>query len=453
MAFRLPLFKRTRAPEQAAKRVAADDLVWSWSPRSEREAGDAVVTNFLLHWFPSKASRRSLSAGYSLWLGTISALLFFILIWTGIVLMFLYVPSVERAYQSIKDIEFVASYGRFLRALHRIAAHLMVAVVFLHMVRVFLSGAYKNGVMARQSRPLNWWIGLAMLLTTLFLSFTGYLLPWDQLAFWAITVGTNIARAVPLIGEQVRFFLLGGHEIDQNTLLRFYVLHCMFLPVALTGLFVWHMWRVRKDGGLACDDQLALNQQAEAAEPAAAKTYSLLGITSGRTASVQAALVDEEKHQVCAVPILVRRVLIVGLLTFAVVAALAVWLGSPLEEAANPLLTPNPAKAPWYFLWLQELVAVTTVHLGAFTINGAFVGGILIPGILLVWGILQPIIDKSQASAAGVWFHRQRRWHNVVFIVVCLAVLALTFIGTFMRGPYWQLYWPWQPWPAQPPQL
>jgi cytochrome b-561 len=323
----------------------------------------------------------------------------------------------------------------------------------MHMVRVFLTGAYKNGVMTRQWRPLNWWIGLVLLLVTLFLSFTGYLLPWDQLAYWAITVGTNIAKAAPFIGEQLRYFLLGGNEIDQNTLIRFYVLHCMFLPILLGGLFMWHMWRVRKDGGLACDDQLALSEKAQPAPPVAAKTYSLLGITSGRTATVETALVDEEKHKVSAVPVLTRRILLCGLLLFAIVSVLALWLGSPLEEAANPLITPNPAKAPWYFLWLQELVAITTIHLGSFTINGAFIGGILVPGLLILWGVVQPWLDRSTNAACGVWLHRERRWHNLVFILVCVVVLLLTVVGTFLRGPYWQLYWPWQGWPSLPTQL
>lgn len=425
---------------------------WSWSPRSEKEAGDAVVTNFLLHWFPNKISLESLTVRYSFWLGTITAFLFFYLVFTGVILMFLYIPSVERAYQSIKDIEFAISYGNFLRASHRIAAHMMVAFVFLHMVRVFLTGAYKNGGLARQFRPMNWWIGIVLLVLTLFLSFTGYLLPWDQLAYWAITVGTNIAQAVPVFGDHIRFFLLGGNEINQNTLIRFYVLHCMFLPIVVTGLFMWHMWRIRKDG-LACDDRLALQQKTMPAPPVASKTYSLLGITAGRTATVDAALVDDDKYHVRAVPAVLRRITIVCLLTFALVSVLAVWLGSPLEEAANPMVTPNPAKAPWYFLWLQELVAITTIRLGSFTINGGFLGGVLIPSAMLLWGFLTPLIDRSSQFAVGVWFSRERRWQNIIFIVVCIAVIALTYLGTYLRGPYWTIIWPWQAWPDMPPQL
>ena len=344
----------------------------------------------------------------------------------------------------------MVSFGRFLRASHRIAAHLMVAVVFLHMVRVFVTGAYKNGVMANQNRPLNWWIGLVMLVLTLLLSFTGYLLPWDQLAYWAVTVGTNIARAVPLVGEAVRFFLLGGYEINQNTLIRFYVLHCFFLPAVLGGLFVWHMWRIHKDGGLACRDRLALDQRAQEAPPVKAKTYSLLGITAGRTAAVEAALVDEERHQVTAVPILVPLLLLVALVSFAVTALLALAVGAPLESAANPEVTPNPAKAPWYFLWLQELVTITTFRIGGFTVNGALVGGVVVPGLLLLLAFVVPYLDRSPASTVGVWFPRQRRGLNLVFLAVCLVLLILLAVGTFMRGPYWDFYWPWEAWPAPP---
>jgi quinol-cytochrome oxidoreductase complex cytochrome b subunit len=234
------------------KRSVFDKLTWTWAPQTDREAGDSVVRNLLLHWFPAKVTKASLSFGYSFWLGTISAVLFALLTLTGMVLMFLYVPSVERAYQSIKDIEFVVAFGWYLRAVHRIAAHLMVAVVLLHMVRVFLTAAYRNGVAFQQNRPLNWILGVGLLLSTLLLSFTGYLLPWDQLAYWAITVGTNIASAAPLIGERIRFILLGGSIIEQNTLIRFYVLHCFFLPVIVLFLFVWHMWRVRKESCCSC---------------------------------------------------------------------------------------------------------------------------------------------------------------------------------------------------------
>jgi cytochrome b-561 len=425
-------------------------LTWTWKPESERDAGDAVVRNLLLHWFPAKVTLGSLSFRYSFWLGTISAVLFGILCVTGLPLMFLYVPSVERAYQSVKDIEFVVSFGWFIRALHRLSAHLMVAVVFLHMVRVFFTGAYKNGTAANQARPVNWVIGIAMMLATFFLSFTGYLLPWDQLAYWAVTVGTNIASAAPLVVDKIRFLLLGGNQIEQNTLLRFYVLHCFFLPALVLFLFLWHMWRVRKDGGLACVDKLSLEQKRQTLPPVKSKTYSLLGISKGRTVHVETALVNEDEHTVSSSPFLTRRILLVTLATVAVICLLALLVATPLEEAANPRVTPNPAKAPWYFLWLQELVTDTTVKLGDFTINGALIGGILVPGVLIALLAVWPWLDKSPVQAVGVWFAAARRRQNLVFLGIVIIVLVLTVVGTFLRGPYWRFFWPWEAWPEMP---
>lgn len=437
-------------PVTASTRKLYDQLTWTWRPGSDKEAGDAIVKNLMLHWFPNKISKASLSWNYSMWLGTISFALFMILVFTGLILMFLYVPSVERAYTSVKDIEFVVSFGWLLRGMHRMAAHMMVAAVFLHMVRVFLTGAYKNGSAAGANRPLNWIIGLVLLLLTLLLSFTGYLLPWDQLAYWAITVGTNIARSAPLAGEAVRFFLLGGNTIDQNTLIRFYVLHVFFLPLLVLLLFSYHMWRVRKDGGLAVTDREALQQSPEKIAPVKSKTYSLLGITNGTTVHVQNTMVDEEKNTVAASPHLLRRIWLVTLLTFAATFVLTIIFRAPLEAPANPAVTPNPAKAPWYFLWLQEIVTITTVKIGSFTINGALIGGILLPAVLLALAVWWPYRDKSSLNSVGVWFAKERSTQNWIFLGICVVIIVFMIIGTFLRGPYWNFYWPWEAWPEMP---
>ena len=427
--------------------------LWSFRPRSDRESGDAVVSNFLLHWFPAKAMKPSMGWTYSFWLGTASAGLFLLLILSGLPLMFLYIPSVERAYASIKDVEYVVTFGSWLRSVHRLSAHLMVVAVALHLVRVFLTGAYKNGTLRGQRREWTWVFGVVMLLVTLFLSFTGYLLPWDQLAFWAVTVGTNIAASIPWVGPSIRELLIGGRAIEQPTLIRFYALHVFVLPAILGVLFVYHMWRVRKDGGLAGADREALLAEKAEVEPTPTKTYTLLGVARGTAPTIRATTLEAPHRTVNAVPDLIRRAAIVIIGTIALVSMLAVIVRSPLEEAANAMITPNPAKAPWYFLWLQEIVTDTTLHIGSFTINGAFIGGVILPGILIGLLTFWPWLDRSPASAAGVWFPPERRTQIVVFLVLLLAVVALTFVGTFMRGPYWDFFWPWQTWPEIPGRI
>lgn len=426
---------------------------WSLRPRSDREAGDAIVSNLLLHWFPAKVYKPSLDWSYSFWLGTVSAALFLLLILSGLPLLFLYVPSVERAYASVKDIEYVVTFGWWIRAVHRISAHLMVVAVALHLVRVFLTGAYKNGTGRGQRREWNWVIGVAMLLLTLFLSFTGYLLPWDQLAFWAVTVGTNIASSIPYIGPTVRELLIGGRNIEQATLIRFYVLHCIVLPGGLGMLFAYHMWRVRKDGGLAKADREAVLPERRAEPPVKTKTYTLLGVARGTSPHVKTSTLEAPDLTVNAVPDLTRRAAIATLGTFALVSILACIVPTPLEEPANPLVTPNPAKAPWYFLWLQEIVTDTTVRIGSFTINGAFLGGVVLPGLLVAILAVWPWFDRSGLDAVGVWLAPSRRRQNLVFLAVVLLVVIFTLIGTYMRGPYWQFYWPWEAWPEIPARI
>lgn len=208
----------------------------------------AVTSNLFLHLHPVKVSRRSLRWSYSFGLGVSAAILFGVLTFTGVLLMFYYVPSVERAFTTMKDLQFTVPLGQFTRNMHRWSAHAMVLIVVLHMVRVFYTGAY------RPPREFNWIIGVVLLLLTMGASFTGYLLPWDQLAFWAITVGTNIASYAPLVGDTARTLMLGGSEVGQEALIRFYTLHIAMLPIALVLLISVHVWRIRKDGGLAASD-------------------------------------------------------------------------------------------------------------------------------------------------------------------------------------------------------
>jgi quinol-cytochrome oxidoreductase complex cytochrome b subunit len=204
----------------------------------------AVQQNIFLHLFSVKMRRAALHFSVTWYLGTLSLATFMILVATGIPLMLYYHPSVPQAYADMKDLQFVVSAGVFLRNLHRWSAHAMVLLVFAHMFKVFYRGAY------RAPREFNWVIGVVLLIVTLFLSYTGYLLPWDQLAYWAITVGSNIMSAVPILGQKMRFLMLGGNTVNANALLRFYVLHCVILPLAAILLIGVHFWRIRKDGGL-----------------------------------------------------------------------------------------------------------------------------------------------------------------------------------------------------------
>ena len=216
---------------------------------TNRTRSQAIFGNLFFHLLPVKVREKSLRVRATYYLGSVAFLLFVLLTVTGLLLMFYYHPAVPQAYRDMKDLRFVVSNGVFLRNLHRLAAHLMVILVFWHMFHVFYRGGYKP------PHEFNWVVGVILLLMTLLLSYTGYLLPWDQLAFWAITVGTNIISAMPILGRPIRFLLLGGHLVGENALLRFYVLHCVILPLAAVLFIGVHFWRVRKDGGLTVHEK------------------------------------------------------------------------------------------------------------------------------------------------------------------------------------------------------
>jgi quinol-cytochrome oxidoreductase complex cytochrome b subunit len=233
-------------------------------PVDRRNRVRVVLTNFFLHLHPVSINKQGIALGYTWCMGGLAFFLFLVEIVTGVLLMFYYRPTPDRAYADILVLRDVASLG-ILRELHRWGGHAMVIAVWLHMYRVFLTGSYKP------PREFNWGVGVILLVLTLLLSFTGYLLPWDQLAIWAVTVGSNMARAAPLIGHEgpaahllvvdgiplitatsdARFGLVGERFLGEVTLNRFYVWHCVAIPVAAMLLSLIHFWRVRKDGGIS----------------------------------------------------------------------------------------------------------------------------------------------------------------------------------------------------------
>jgi len=214
-------------------------------PSDERSRAMAVMNNVFLHLHPVRVRQHAVKFAYTFCLGGLSFFLFLVLTITGVYLMFFYVPSVSSAYNDILRIQSEVVFGLLTRNIHRWAAHLMVFFVFLHMMRVFYHGAYKP------PREFNWVVGVVLLFLTLFLSYTGYLLPWDQIAYWAITIGFNFAESAPVFNTISKLIIFGGLEVGQNTLLRFYVLHVVFLPLFAGFFLAVHFWRIRKDGGIS----------------------------------------------------------------------------------------------------------------------------------------------------------------------------------------------------------
>jgi quinol-cytochrome oxidoreductase complex cytochrome b subunit len=335
----------------------------------------------------------------------------------------------------MKDLQFVVFMGPFLRNMHRWAAHGMVVCVFLHMCRVFYTGSYKK------PRQFNWVVGVLLLLLTLGLSFTVYLLPRDQLAYWAITVGSNIGSYAPLVGGQLRELLLGGHTVGEAALLRFYVLHVAVLPALLILLTIVHFWRVRKDGGLSRPVWTLKPSKTEALVTIGApaviaplqveaaskdKTYGLMEVVTGKPI-FETITPEEEEDTVFSYPYAFVREAVVLMATVTTVMAMSLFLNAPLEQLANPAKTPNPAKAPWYFLGLQELVS-----------HSALLGGVVAPALMVLALLAIPYLDRNPSRRPV-----DRKLILWLFTFFVVANLALIIVGTFFRGPGWAFVPPW----------
>jgi quinol-cytochrome oxidoreductase complex cytochrome b subunit len=427
------------APKGLWQRVQRSE-VWRSAfrhPQLDTPRGRALqsFSNLFLHVYPVKVPGRVLRFRYSWRLGYILTVLFAITYLTGIYLMFFYTPSVASAYGDMQQLRTGIGFGQLVRNVHRWSAHLMVLVVVLHLARVFLAGAYKR------PRQFNWVLGIGLLLATLGLSFSGYLLPWDQLSYWAVTVGTNLVNYVPALGRILRDLLLGGAQIGQATLLRFYALHVVVLPLALTVLLALHIWRVRKDGFAvqqptsgAFAEEATERPPSPAAVPAGVGGASsqgeqrvrLLGVVDRQSVTAEERRVDDT---VFTWPHLLVRHVVVGLATAAVVLTLGVAFAAPLRGLANPQLTPEPSKAPWYFVGLQELLS----HVDP------LVAGVLIPVGTIVGLALLPYLDRNPATEA-----RNRKVAILVFVTLLAIAAALTIIGAFFRGPGWRFVPPWR---------
>lgn len=344
-------------------------------PGDDRGRMRMVVDSLILHLHPTKIPNSTMRWTYSWGLGGLSALLMMILGLTGVVLQNNYTPAAPQAYLDILEINSNVWFGELIRNIHHWSADLLIVVAVLHLIRVFATGAY------RPPRELNWLIGVAMLLLVIAANFTGYLLPWDQLAFWAITVGTSIISYVPLIGNWLSQLILGGPEVEANTLLNFYSMHISLIPLFIFGLMSFHFWRVRKDGGLT------LPKNVDGIE-------------------------ESKPERVTTIPHLVRRELVFALTAFALLLVFAMIVPAPLEGIANPDISPNPAKAPWYFMGLQELL----LHFHP------LVGAIVIPSMALLGIFLLPFFDIN-LNSVGVYL-RSRRGRSLTLLAAGIALIV-----------------------------
>ncbi len=329
-------------------------------------------------------------------LGVMAVGLLFVLTLTGLLLMLYYTPATELAYSSMKDICYIVPAGRMVRNVHRWGGHLIVVVVFLHMARVFYTSSYKRG------RRLSWLVGLLLLALTVGMSFTGHLLPWDQQAYWTVAIGVNIASSPQELtdalgitgfldlGSLQRRLLIGADEVGDSALLRFYVLHCVILPLLLAALVVFHLWRMGK-----------------------------LGLSRPDA-------VERRQTKIAAYPHAFRLELTAVMVVLACTLVLAFFFDAPLKEPANPLVPENPAKAPWYLMGLQEIVRYSP-----------FMGGIGIPLIVLIGLGLIPYLDR-RGEDYGQWFggrpQRRAAASSVAFSALsCIAVLAFTVRFGWLR--------------------
>jgi len=311
-----------------------------------------TVTNLILHLHPARVPAQSIRFTLTFGLGGMAALLIALQFFTGIMLRFQYTPEVSLAYQSIVSLQQDHLFGQLIRNIHHWSGQFLVVIAFLHLARVIFTTAYFP------PRRSNWLLGLGLFIGILLMNFTGYLLPWDQLSYWAVTVASSMLDYVPLLGRIVKEQVLGGNEVGQATLLNFYNFHTGVLPLFLLILMAYHFWKVRKAGGV------------------------ILPSSS-----------DMEEESVPVIPDLVLKELTTSLVLLAFVLLFSLLVNAPLMEKANPAISPNPAKAPWYFLGIQELI----MHIHP------FFSVFFVPVTLLVLIILVPY-SKRNAVNTGRWF-------------------------------------------------
>ncbi|CAG0935268.1 ubiquinol-cytochrome c reductase cytochrome b subunit [Thermoflexales bacterium] len=332
--------------------------------------------NFFYHLHPPTIPKREGSFRYTFGLGGISVLLFLVLAVTGLLLTFFYIPTPDQAADSIQIITYQVPFGWLVRNLHYWAAQWMVIVVALHLLRVIFTGAYKL------PRRTNYIIGLVLLVGTLLLDFTGYVLRWDAGTHWALVVGTNLIKDLPVLGPALYQLIVGGSQIGGATTIRFYGWHLFGLTIPALILIVWHSFKVRRDGGISHQPRL--------------------GDHTPRLDRAQ----------------LVKTETVVALLVLAALIFISIVLPAPIGPVADLPLPAEAAQAPWFFLWVQALLRSLP----------PFVAGIFIPiGVLALLLVIPYWVDRRKDGVA-VWFNRPGRVAQIITIVIFVGLIALTLV-------------------------
>jgi len=349
---------------------------------ADRQRYRRLFNSLLLHFRPKTVPRRTLKFTLTWGLGGMAVVLVGMLFVTGLMLKFAYQPVPDQAYASIVNLQNTVLFGRLIRNIHHWSGNALLLIVFLHFLRVFFTGAFQP------PRQFNWVLGLVMFLLVLGSNFTGYLLPWDQLAFWAITICTGMLEYIPGIGVGLKKMISGGNEIGPATLSNFFAVHTAVIPACLLILMPFHFWRVRKSKGLVIP-------RSPQQDPA------------------------EKGESVATIPNLIIRELAVAAVLIALIMVVSVLFNAPLEAKANPGLSPNPTKAPWYFAGLQELL----LHFHP------LFAVLIIPVVTIVALFFLPYI-RYDADTAGVWFASLRgRRAAIVAVVVGLIITPPAIIA------------------------
>jgi len=434
--------------------------------RDKREQQRVVRHHWILHFRPVRVPESTVRYTHTFGLGGMSAVLFLLLVLSGVLLMFAYEPSPGSAYRSIVVLQNDVFFGKLVRNIHHWSANLLIAVLVLHLLRVYLTGAY------HPPRQFNWVIGLSLLACVLVSNFTGYLLPWDQLSYWAVTIVTGMAGYVPVVGDWLRGVLRGGSEIGPATLVGYYAVHTTLMPVLIVVLMGLHFWRVRTSGGVVVPRR-----------PGEEQTRPADFVTT--------------------LPNLLLRELSVALVLIALVMVVSVVFNAPLGEAANPGMSPDPARAPWYFVGIQELLHHFDPLFALVVFPLAAMGGLLLipyiryeqdsSGVVMMsyrarrlglvaallaaigttllivadeyWldfpallPAVPPVVSNGVipagfllAALGGFYAYVRRRRHaskdeavQSIFILLFVAWLILTATGAWFRGSGMTLVWPWR---------